>query len=217
MGMPRMVPRLLKGPFTVGDYHRMAETGVLRPDARVELLDGQVVEMSPIGSRHAGCVNRLTRMLIQALGDRATVAIQNPAVLDDFSEPQPDVAVMRYRPDGYAARHPRAADVLLLIEVMVTSGVTPGRGRLSAGGAKDDGIAASASSGADIDRDVKLPLYARAGIPEVWLVDLDAGAIEIYREPAEEGYAVVRLASQGDTITPLHVASATLSASDILG
>lgn len=191
MAMPRIVPRLLKGPFTVADYHRMAEAGVLRPDARVELLDGQVVEMSPIGSRHAGCVNRLTRMLTHAVGDRATVGIQNPAVLDEFSEPQPDVAVLRYRSDGYGARHPAPGDVLLLIEVMVTSG--------------------------DIDRGVKLPLYARAGIPEVWLVDLDAGAIEIYREPAEEGYAMVHLAPRGDALTPLNVASATLSASDILG
>ncbi len=148
-----MVPRLLKGPFTVGDYHRMTETGVLRRDARVELLDGQVVEMSPIGSRRAGCVNRLTQMLAQAMAGRATVGIQNPVVLDDFSEPQPDVAVLTYRADGYAARHPGPADVLLLIEVMVTS--------------------------ADIDRDVKIPLYARAGIPEVWLVDLDADAVEV--------------------------------------
>ncbi|MGB7588660.1 MAG: Uma2 family endonuclease [Solirubrobacterales bacterium] len=185
-----MVPRLLKGPFTVADYHRMAETGLLRPDARVELLDGQVVEMSPIGSRHAGCVNRLTRMLIRAVGDRATVATQNPAVLDDFSEPQPDVAVMRYRPDGYAARHPEPADVLLLIEVMVTSH--------------------------EFDRDVKVPLYSRAGIPEVWLVDLEARAIDVYREPGEEGYAVRRRATGGDSLTPLRLPDVAFSASDIL-
>ena len=191
MGMPRMVPRLLRGPFTVGDYHRMAETGVLRPEARVELLDGQVVEMTPIGSRHAGCVNRLTRMLTGALGDRATVAIQNPAILDDFSEPQPDVAVVRYRADGYAGRHPGPADVLLLIEVMVTS--------------------------ADFDRDVKVPLYARAGIPEVWLVDLEAAAVEVYREPGEEGYAVVHTATRGDQVTPSNLAHVALPVWDILG
>jgi Uma2 family endonuclease len=191
MGMPRVAPRLLKGPFTVADYHRMAETGVLRPDARVELLDGQVVEMSPIGSRHAGCVNRLTRMLIRAVGDRATVATQNPAVLDDFSEPQPDVAVMRFRADGYAARHPNPADVLLLIEVMVTS--------------------------ADIDRDVKVPLYSRAGIPEVWLVDLEAGAIEVYRQPEADGYTVVRSVTREDAVSPLHLPDLTLLAGEILG
>lgn len=189
--MPRMVPRLLKGPFTVADYHRMAETGVLRPEARVELLDGQVVEMSPIGSRHAGCVNRLTRMLIRAVADRATVAIQNPAVLDDFSEPQPDIAVSKFRQDGYAARHPGPDDVLLLIEVMVTS--------------------------ADFDRDVKVPLYARAGIPEVWLVDLEAAAIEVYGEPGEEGYAMVRTAARGDQVSPLTLAHVVLPVSDILG
>jgi Uma2 family endonuclease len=191
MGMPQMVPRLLKGPFTVADYHRMADMGLLRPDARVELLAGQVVDMSPIGSRHAGCVNRLTRMLIRAVGDDATVAIQNPAVLDDFSEPQPDVAVLRHRPDGYAARHPGPADVLLLIEVMVTS--------------------------RDFDRDVKVPLYARAGIPEVWLVDLEAAAVEIYREPGEDGYAVVRRAERGEALSPASLPSKSFSVSDILG
>ncbi len=191
MAMPRIVPRLLKGPFTVADYHRMAETGVLRPDARVELLDGQVVEMSPIGSRHAGCVNRLNLMLIQALGSSATVAIQNPAILGDFSEPQPDVAVMRYRADGYAARHPNPADVLLLIEVMVTS--------------------------ADFDRDVKVPLYARAGIAEVWLVDLEAGAVQVFREPGVDGYAAVRTAARGERLTPLHLPSVSLEVSSILG
>ena len=191
MGMPRMVPRLLKGPFTVDDYHRMAETGVLRPDARVELLDGQVVPMSPIGSPHAGCVNRLTQMLARALAGRATLGIQNPVVLDDFSEPQPDVAVLKYRSDGYAARHPSPADVLVLIEVMVTS--------------------------AYIDRDVKLPLYARAGIPEVWLVDLGADVIEILREPGPDGYASVRTATRDDALVPLHLATVTLSGADILG
>lgn len=191
MGMPRLVPRLLKGPFTVGDYHRMAETGVLRQDARVELLDGQVVQLSPIGSPHAGCVNRLNQMLAQAAAGRATLGIQNPVVLDNFSEPQPDVTVLKYRSDGYAARHPSPADVLLLIEVMVTSG--------------------------DIDRDVKIPLYARAGIPEVWLVDLDADTVEVYREPGEDGYAVVRTATRDDALVPLHLATVTLSGADILG
>jgi Uma2 family endonuclease len=186
-----MIPRLLKGPFTVGDYHRMAETGVLRQDVRVELLDGQVALMSPIGSPHAGCVNRLTQMLALATAGRATVGIQNPVVLDDFSEPQPDVAVLKYRSDGYAERHPRPADVLVLIEVTVTS--------------------------ACIDRDVKLPLYARAGVPEVWLVDLEADTVEIYREPARDGYALVRTATRDDALVPLHLATVTLSGADILG
>lgn len=191
MGMPRLVPRLLKGPFTVGDYHRMAEAGVLRQDARVELLDGQVVELSPIGSPHAGCVNRLNQMLARALAGRATLGIQNPVVLDNFSEPQPDVTALKYRADGYAERHPSPADVLLLIEVMVTS--------------------------AEHDRDVKIPLYARAGIPEVWLVDLEADTVEVYREPGEDGYALVRTATRADALVPLHLTTVTLSGADILG
>ena len=191
MGMPRLVPRLLKGPFTVGDYHRMAETGVLRQDARVELLDGLVVEMSPIGSRHADCVDRLAELLFRAVSGQATVRVQNPVVLDDRSEPEPDVTLLRRRAGGYAAGHPRPADVILVIEVMDTS--------------------------ADRDREVKIPLYARAGIPEVWLVDLDAGTVEVYREPGEVGYAVVRTAKRDDALVLLHLATVTLSGADILG
>ena len=191
MGMPRLVPRLLKGPFTVGDYHRMAETGVLRQDARVELLDGQVVEMSPIGSRHAGCVFHLNQMLFGALAGRAGVNVQNPVVLDDHSEPQPDITVLKLRSDWYTTAHPGPADVLLLIEVMDTT--------------------------AERDREMKTPLYARSGIAEVWLVDLDADVIEILREPGPDGYASVRTAARGDKLTPLHLASVTLEAADILG
>ena len=191
MGMPRLVSKLFRGPFTVADYHRMAETGVLRPDARVELLDGLVIEMTPIGSRHAGCVKRLLRMLSRVAGDLATIGVQDPVTLDDASEPQPDVAVLRFRSDGYADRHPGCADVLLLIEV--------------------------ADSSKDRDRDIKIPLYARSGIPEVWLVDLEAGVVEIYRESGEEGYASPRKVFRGETLTPLLLESVALPVADILG
>jgi Uma2 family endonuclease len=169
----------------------MVECGVLSEDDRVELLDGQVIPMTPIGSPHAGCVNRLNRMLARALGDRATIAVQNPAVLDDWSEPQPDVTVLKPRADGYAARHPGPADVLLLIEV--------------------------ADSSVERDRDVKIPLYAAAGVPEVWLVNLPAAHIHVHRDPSTAGYLSLRIAGRGDAVTPLHCPDIVLSVDDILG
>lgn len=190
MVMPSVVP-LHRGPFTVGDYHRMAETGVLRPDARVELLDGLVVQMTPIGPRHASYVLRLTELLSRVLAGRGDVSVQNPVILDDHSEPQPDVAVLRHRSDWYLGGLPRPEDVLLLVEVAHTT--------------------------LDYDRDVKIPLYARSGIAEVWLVNLDAGAIVIYRGPGPDGYAGVRTAVRGETLTPLLLESVALPVVDILG
>ena len=113
--------RLLKGPFTVDDYHRLAELGILGEDDRVELLDGQIVEMSPIGPRHAGCVKALTRLLYRTLGDAVLLGIQDPAVLGPRSEPQPDIAVLKPRADAYRSAHPRPEDILLVIEVADTS------------------------------------------------------------------------------------------------
>ena len=183
--------QLLKGRFTVADYHRMVECGILAEDDRVELLDGQVIPMTPIGSPHAGCVNRLNRLLTTALGDRATIAVQNPAVLDAWSEPQPDLTVLKPRTDGYALRHPQPADVLLLIEV--------------------------SDSSVEYDREVKLPLYAAAGVVEVWLVNLPADRIETYRDPGTDGYASVRRPKRGESINPLRLPSLTLMVDDILG
>lgn len=183
--------QLLKGRFTVADYHRMVECGILSEDDRVELLAGQVIPMSPIGSPHAACVNRLTRMLILALGERATIAVQNPAVLDDWSEPQPDVTVLKPRTDGYAAAHPRPADVLLLIEV--------------------------ADSSLARDREVKIPLYAAAGVPEVWLVNLPVDHIHIYRDPGTAGYGSIQIATRGASVTPHHFPDTAFSVDDILG
>jgi Uma2 family endonuclease len=183
--------QLLKGRLTVADYHRMVECGILAEDERVELLDGQVVPMTPIGSPHAGCVNRLTRMLTHALGDRATIAVQNPAVLNDWSEPQPDVAVLKPRLDGYAAAHPEPADVLLLIEV--------------------------ADSSLARDREVKLPLYAAAGVAEVWLVNLQANHIHLHRDPGPTGYRSGRIARRGETVSPLLFPDVAFPVDDVLG
>lgn len=162
--------------FDVDDYHRMARAGILPEDDRVELLDGEIVRMTPIGSRHASCVERLCRMLMQRVGDRAWVRIQNPVRLGPYSEPEPDVALLRLRADDYALEHPAAEDTLLVIEI--------------------------AESSLDIDRTIKLPLYAAAGIGEVWIVDLSTDRIELYRRPREGAYESRRAATSG-TVSPL--------------
>ncbi len=186
MAMPLAAHR-----FTVDEYHRMGEAGVLHEDDRVELLDGQIVQMTPIGVRHAACVNRLNALITGLTGTRATVSIQNPLILGEHEEPQPDVAVLRYRADGYQTGHPRALDTLLVVEVADTS--------------------------LAYDRDVKIPLYARAGIPEAWLVDLTTDRIAVYREPHAGRYGHLRSAGPGDMLTPVHLPDVTLAVTDILG
>lgn len=186
MGMPQAIHR-----FTVDEYHRMGEAGIFHEDDRVELLDGQIVEMTPIGVRHAACVKRLTALFARLAGHRATLSIQDPLVLDTHQEPQPDVALLRYRADGYQTGHPRAADTLLVIEVADTS--------------------------VEADRARKIPLYARASIPEAWLVNLPGDGIEVHRHPRGGHYADVRTARRGEGIAPLAFPDLALRVDDILG
>jgi Uma2 family endonuclease len=148
--------------FTADEYHRMGESGLFGEDDRVELIEGEIIEMTPIGSRHSGTVIRLNRLLGQAVGDRAILATQSPLRLDVASEPEPDVALLRPRDDFYTTSHPGPADVLLLVEV--------------------------AEASLRFDREVKVPLYARHGIPAVWLVDLAGRELTAYQQPAGEGY-----------------------------
>jgi Uma2 family endonuclease len=186
MGMALAVRR-----FTVDEYHRMAEVGILHEDDRVELLDGQIVQMTPIGVAHAASVTRLTHLFAPLAGGRATLRIQSPLIVAEDQEPQPDVALVRYRPDGYGTGHPRAADTLLVIEVADTS--------------------------LESDRERKIPLYARAGIPETWLANLPGDALEIHREPRVGTYTDVRTARRGDTVSPLAFPNLVLPVHDILG
>ncbi|MEK0081999.1 Uma2 family endonuclease [Benzoatithermus flavus] len=176
--------------WTVADYHRMAEAGILDEDDRVELLDGEIFDMSPIGSVHAARVGRIADRPAQRCGDRALVRRQNPILLDDHSEPEPDIAVVLPRSDYYLLEHPKPADVLLLIEI--------------------------ADSSARSDRAKKLPLYAAAGIPEVWLVDLSGDRVEICRDPAEGRYATVRDLGRGTEVAPLALPDVRLEIVDLL-
>ena len=166
-----MATEILRRRFTIEEYHRMAETGILGHDDRVELIDGEIVEMSPIASRHSACVARLTHVFFKVVGSRALVWSQAPCVLPPYSEPEPDIMLLRPRADFYEQAHPRPADILLVVEV--------------------------SDSSLDYDRGVKLRLYARAGIPEAWIVDVAGEVVEVHREPAATGYRDVRRARRG--------------------
>jgi Uma2 family endonuclease len=153
------VPRHL---LTVDDYHRMGEAGILSEDDRVELIEGELVEMAPIGSEHAAAVTDLNYLLMVAVGEKALVSPQNPVRLDRHSEPQPDFALLKPRPDRYRSALPTPQDTLLIVEV--------------------------AHSSLAYDRAVKLALYASHSIPEVWIVNLAANEVEVYRKPQGDRY-----------------------------
>lgn len=182
---------LMTRRFTVDEYYRMAQAGVLTEDDRVELIEGQIVLREPIGPYHAGTVRRLNRLWTTRLGARAVVDVQNPVRLGAHSEPQPDLVLLRPRHDFYADTHPEPADVLLAIEVGGTS--------------------------AEGDRTVKMPLYARAGIREAWLIDLAADRVEVYRRPSDEGYRDVRRLGRDQTLSAEAFPDVTLTVGDLLG
>jgi Uma2 family endonuclease len=173
---PRLLaahPWVTRRPITVTEYHRMGEVGILGDRDRVELIEGELVAMSPTGSYHHGTVNKLNHSLVRAVGERAVVSVQGPVRLDDFSEPEPDFALLKPRPDFYQDAHAGPADVLLLIKVADTS--------------------------LNYDRAVKRALYARHAIQELWIVDLAAWEVEVCRRPEADGYAAtVRVRPDGE-------------------
>lgn len=177
--------------FNVSEYYLMAQGGIIREDARVELIEGEVIEMSPIGKRHAACVLRLNRLLNRKVDDLAFVSVQSPIGIDDFSEPQPDLALLKPRADFYSNSHPTSQDVLVIIEVCDTS--------------------------VDYDRNVKLPLYARAGIPEAWLVLLPKDVVEVYTDPKNGKYTKVQRLKRGKMLKSSTVAGLSLKVDEILG
>ena len=176
--------------FAVDEYHAMADTGVLAPDERVELLEGVIVPMSPIGERHASCVMRLSQLLYEGVRRRTNVSVQSPLRIDEHTELQPDLMLLAWRDDFYAARHPGPGDVLLLIEVSDTT--------------------------ISFDRTEKCPIYARAGIPEVWLVNLPDQCVERYTEPRGSRYATVRVVRSGMHLTPAALPDLSLPVHEVL-
>jgi len=185
-----MALTVVRRRFTVDEYHRMAEAGILGEDDRVELIEGEIVTMSPIGSRHASCVAKLTA-LFSRVQEQWIVWVQNPIRLGKHSEPQPDVALLKPREDFYATAHPGPEDILLVVEIAETS--------------------------TDYDRTVKVPLYARFGIPEVWLVDLAGEHIEVYRKPSPQGYREVQHLRRGRKVIPQELPCIQIAVDDILG
>ncbi len=177
--------------FTVDEYRLMSEAGILSEDDRVELIEGEIIKMSPIGKFHAACVKRLNSILNRRVGDNAIISVQDPIRLNEYSEPEPDLALLKPRQDFYAHELPAAADVLLIIEV--------------------------ADSSAEYDRNVKLPLYARAGIPETWLANIKADQIESYSLPVNGAYQNVRLKKRGENISPAALPRLVLSVEEIRG
>ena len=176
--------------FNVNEYYRMAETGVLRPDARVELLDGKIIDMSPIGPFHGGVTNYLNQIFTTASKSRWLMSVQNPVRLDDHSEPQPDIMLLKPASDFYRKRHPQPEDVFLLVEI--------------------------SDSTLETDQEDKLPAYGRAGVAEVWIVNLNELTVEVYREPNFTGYASKTILQAGDQAKPLAFPDAAVDVAELL-
>jgi len=178
-------------PISVLMYHVMANHGAFAPDERVELFEGEIVEMSPIGSLHVRCVNFLSSFLNQLFGATRIISVQNPILLNDLSEPQPDIAVVQFREDFYRDSLPSAGDISLIIEV--------------------------ADASVEYDRSKKFPKYAAAGIPEAWLVNLEAERVEVHSIAKATTYGMVKIYQRGENIVSETIPDLELTVNNILG
>ena len=170
--------------LSTDEYRRMAEHGIIAPDARVELIDGEIIDMPPIGSSHNGIVNQLNRLFTEAIGAAAVVQVQGSIELPRHSQPQPDVALLRPRADFYKRTLPQPEDVLLLVEV--------------------------ADSTLVYDRDVKAPLYARYRIPEYWLIDVAGERVTAFAVPGDAGYDIRETLVDPRAVAPAALPGAAL-------
>ncbi|NES77545.1 MULTISPECIES: Uma2 family endonuclease [Okeania] len=186
-----MSVQLLRRLFTVDQYYKMLEAGILTENERVELIRGEIVKMSPIGIHHAVCVDSLTELFILRLAKIVTVRVQNPVRLNDNSEPEPDIALLQRRQGFRRTQHPQPEDIFLLIEVSDTT--------------------------VKYDQEVKIPLYAENNIVEVWLVNLPQKCLEVYRQPTANGYEIVQTFQRGETVTIQALPNVTFTVDEILG
>lgn len=184
-------PVLATKRFTVDEYERMGEVGILDADSRVELLDGKIVEMATIGSRHASVVNRANRLLAPRVGVEVLITPGGPLRLPPWSEPEPDLMLVPFRADYYASGHPTVREALLVIEVSDSSLRT--------------------------DRQVKIPIYARQGVPEVWIADIQGDRVIVHIQPSGGEYGLVRMAHRGEDLRPSLVPSVAITVDEILG
>lgn len=186
-----MLTDVTKKLFTVDEFYRMADAGIFTEDDRVELIDGEIIQMSPIGVRHMGCVNRANTFFVESFGRKAVVSIQNTLRLTTYTEPLPDVVVLKPRADFYGSKKCTPEDVLLVVEVADTT--------------------------LRYDRNVKVPRYAAAGILEVWIEDLKSDLLLVYRDPAEKIFKTAITLHRGDSISPLAFPEVTFKVEDLLG
>jgi len=176
-------------PISVEEYLRMGEGNVFAPDARLELIEGEIIEMAPIGSPHAGTVAILTRLFGRAARDAAVVWVQNPVRMGERSMPQPDVVLLKPRADMYTRSHPSAADVLLLIEV--------------------------SDATLRFDVSTKVPLYAHAGVVETWVVDIENARVQVFRDPGADGYRTSFVVSGSNRVTSTVLPAIEIAASEL--
>ena len=186
-----MSVEIAKHCFSVSEYERMGQIGVFAEDAHIELIEGEIVEMSPVGSRHAACVKLLSRTLNRQVGDEAIVSTQDPIQLGEYSEPQPDVALLRFREDFYRNAHPTPSDVLLVIEVAETT--------------------------VEYDRNTKVLLYAGAGIPEALIFNLPDEQLEYYADPEGGIYRTTRILKRGEHLESSRLSGVTFDVDAVLG
>jgi Uma2 family endonuclease len=186
-----MVVQLDRRLFTVTDYQQMIETGILQESDRCELLHGEIVKMAAIGRKHAAKVDRINRLFNRILRETIIVRIQNPIELGDLSQPEPDIALLRWQDDFYESGHPQAQDVYLLIEVADTT--------------------------LETDRAIKLPIYAQTGIIEVWIVNLQDAQVEVYRSPVGNAYSVTQVFRSGQMLTIAALPEVSIAVDEILG
>ncbi len=186
-----MDTEVIKKRFTVDEYHRMGETGIFGPEDRLELIDGEILEMSPIGQRHASRVARATALFVRTFGDRAVVNPQNPLQLSDWTEPQPDIVILKPRTDFYEHLRPTPGDVLLVMEVSDTT--------------------------LRFDLKIKLTYFAAAAIPEVWIQDVNEDLLHVFREPERGNYSVSMQLTRGSAVSPVTFPEMRFSMDDLFG
>ncbi len=182
-------PFITRRRITVEEYEVMYEAGVFKPDERLELINGEILKVAPMNAPHISYVIRLSRIFTERLTKRAIVSTQLPVVINEESEPEPDLSILRWRSDDYFSGKPSAQDVYAIIEVASTSLV--------------------------YDRRVKLPLYARAGVPEVWIVKVQERELEVYRSPKGEAYSESRVLKPSDVVSLLAFPDVELALSEV--
>lgn len=189
--LDRNLPHSDRKRFTVSDFQTMIEAGILEEGSPYELLDGEIIKMAAVGRKHAAKVDRISTFLNRKIIDAIIVRVQNPIELGAFSQPEPDLAVLHWKDDFYESGHPKASEIYLLIEVSDTT--------------------------LEKDRTVKLPLYAAAGVVEVWIVNLQDNHIEVYRNPVAATYSLVQTFIAGQTVTIETLPNVSIAVNEILG